>query len=294
LKITELYQKIKDNLSIKILNSLTLTLLDAKKSNNHRQLQSIHQLIFENDVPEDKDGNKLFMELVTLAHPDRLEYISGEVKKAYENRDEKTLHFYRRILTATKNILPAPQSSDRFKYEEGESYQYDPNDFDHSFDRNDWGFTDDTIREESSDFNFIRAVKAEYLGALDFEFNTSDLSSLSGEVDLADYGIVDLDGIEYCLSVATLNLTHNCISNIHDIAGLHNLKELYLGENQITDITNLGELYHLEILDISDNDIEDISPLLNLSELHFVNISGNPLTDNSIITRLKERGIIVI
>ncbi|MBI9104164.1 MAG: leucine-rich repeat domain-containing protein [Spirochaetales bacterium] len=294
MKITELYQKIKKNLSVKVLNTLTLTLLDAKKSNNHRQLQSIHQLIFENEIPEEKDGNKLFMELVSLAHPDRLEYISGEVKKAYEKGDEKTLYFYDRVLTATESFLTVPKSSDRFNYEESESYSWDPEDFDQSFARDDWGFTDETIREEDSEFNFIRAVKAEYLGSLGFAFDLSDLSSLSGEVDLADYGIIDLDGLAYCLSVTSLNLTHNNISNIHDIMGLHNLKELYLGENQITDISYLGELIHLEILDISDNEIEDLSPLLNLTELQFINISGNPITDNLTKKELRKRGVIII
>ena len=187
------------------------------------------------------------MELVTVVHPDRFEYISGEIEKAFKEGDRVKLDFYNRLLHVSLEQEQEPVISERYEYKNEEDYSYSPEDFDQDFEWQDWNYQDEMVQDKNARFDFIQAVKAEYLGSLDIQFNASDLASIAGEMDISDYGIEDLNGLAYCEGLTTLNLTHNRISNIHDISSLHNLKELYLGENNINNIDPLGSLDHLEI-----------------------------------------------
>ena len=294
MKINELYREIKEKLSPSSLHKLTLALLEAKKKSNTVLLQSIHCHIFPEESSGRGDGNRLFMDLIRVVHPDRFEFISAELETAREKKDRTALEFYSRVLSASDLTEPVSADPARFEYSPDESWSYGREDFDGGFTPRADDCSDYSVREENADYDFIRAVQSEYLGSMEVQFNSSDLAALTGEVDLSDYGIIDLDGLEYCQSVTHLNLTHNRIDNIHEILSLYSLKELYLGDNMITDISGLEGLEQLEILDISNNDIEDISPLLNLPKLEFVNTEGNPVRPNSVVRTLKERGVFII
>ncbi len=121
---------------------------------------------------------------------------------------------------------------------------------------------------ENKDFpqehGFAEAVNHLFFGNLDYTLSASDLKNIDGELDLSDYEINDLAGVEHCVNTTILNLSGNDIIKIHQLSALIKLKSLFLSENSIEDISCLNSLTALQELDISFNQIEDISVLLEL------------------------------
>ena len=149
--------------------------------------------------------------------------------------------------------------------------------------------------EEADDGEgFVEAVNGLLFGNLDFKVDGNDLAGLEGELDLSDFEIADLDGVEYCVNITVLNLSGNNLRRIGPLALLRRLASLFLADNAIENIDCLCELSSLRELDISFNRIEDISVLETLEGLVYVNILGNPLADTRTVERLMKRGVIVI
>jgi Leucine-rich repeat (LRR) protein len=80
-------------------------------------------------------------------------------------------------------------------------------------------------------------------------------------LDAAGKGIKDLTGLEKCINLGELRLSHNKIVDLKPLKGLTNLQSLDLSHNQIVDIGPLGGLVKLQRLVLSDNKIKDISAL---------------------------------
>lgn len=93
--------------------------------------------------------------------------------------------------------------------------------------------------------------------------NVLDLEKVT-EIQAENLNIVSLEGLQYCPSLLTLNLTNNEIQSITPLTGLRNLTWLELGGNKITNIEPLAGLFFLEYVDLwgSDNDIRDWSALV--------------------------------
>jgi|GEM_PF-3522478 len=107
----------------------------------------------------------------------------------------------------------------------------------------------------------------------------SDVESIT-ELDLQNYAISDISGLEHFSNLTKLDLSYNyVITDIAALGSLSNLKELYLAHNNIRDISALRELMNLTHLDLSDNEIYSIRelPVLSYSSL---NLTGNYLTIN--------------
>ena len=74
------------------------------------------------------------------------------------------------------------------------------------------------------------------------------------------------------------------------------MEELDLSDNGISDISDLAMLHNLQIVSLENNEIADISPLLELENLNEVNVEGNPVDSEEqqeILDQLSEKGIIV-
>lgn len=77
--------------------------------------------------------------------------------------------------------------------------------------------------------------------------------------------------------VISLDLGHNYIEDISELAGFVNLTTLRLHHNMIKDISPLAALKKLKVLDLSFNDIEEVFTLNDLEELEEVDLSYNKL-----------------
>lgn len=156
----------------------------------------------------------------------------------------------------------------------------------------------DTLRSIAAIVNrytgidFIDAVKRKIYGTIDIDLPVYLLEDLD-EIEMVEYDITHLTGIDWCKYAIHIDLSGNKIIEIRELATLKRLEELYLSNNKISYIEPLFNLDKLRVLDLSFNDISDISPLFYLPELEYVNLTGNPVSEEQ-IARLVQNDVIVI
>jgi hypothetical protein len=291
-----LYQYLKTQCTPSLLKELSLKIIDAYKSKDYRSLIRIATRIFPDRDHSNEKGNKIFFMLIKHFHPDRYTLIMNDIEAAFDQNNVGRLEFYKKLFSEGSAVKEHRKKD--IQWETHEEYGFDESDFDHDYE---YDYTDifenqsnAEVYETDEEFDFYSAVKSAIYGNLDFDVEPEDLEFLAGELDLSDYSLDDLDGLEYCIRITSLNLSNNRISNLYNIEGLRDLRELYLADNAINDIDYLHGLSALEILDLSGNDIDDISVLLELEELRFVDLRDNPVKDRETITALKERAVVVI
>ena len=85
-------------------------------------------------------------------------------------------------------------------------------------------------------------------------------------IDVSDYQITNITGLQHARNLSVLKLRGNQISDITPIAKLTNLTHLDLSNNQIRDIAALEKLTNLNELLLAGNPIVDMSPLHALLE----------------------------
>ena len=124
-------------------------------------------------------------------------------------------------------------------------------------------------------------MKRELFGNVDLYPDAADLAKLEGELDLSDYDLSDLEGIEHCRSLTVLNLSRNNIDNVFPLKDLIKLEALDLAENDLEDADALGDLTNLKELDLSANDIDDVAFLDRLPFLKYVDLTGNPVRNKA-------------
>ena len=127
--------------------------------------------------------------------------------------------------------------------------------------------------------------------------NLKNLNFVKGlnlkNLDVEDNELTDISAIKSMISLTELHLDNNKLnnSNVSDIAGLINLKTLYLKNNKgISDINSLESLKNLEALELKNMNIRDLSVLKKLPNLRRLVIDGNPL-DKEYMNVIKELNI---
>jgi hypothetical protein len=108
----------------------------------------------------------------------------------------------------------------------------------------------------------------------------SDLEGIT-QLQAVQSNINDLNGIEYCTNLITLELPFNQISDISLLAFLPSLTNIELNDNEISDISPLASLSKLSEIDLSHNQIGDISALASLPKINMVNLDDNLINDIS-------------
>ena len=85
------------------------------------------------------------------------------------------------------------------------------------------------------------------------------------------------------------SLTLCCkLNDLTPLAGLTQLKYLYIRDNQSSDLTPLASLTQLEALDIANNQISDLTPLAGLTELRFLHMENNQIRSLAGLENLTE------
>jgi len=283
-----LYRYLKVHLTAESLKELSLQLIEAYKTKNLLKLELFAESVLR-EIPE--DGSRLFLKLIKYYHPDRLNYFLKDIDESYARMDYEKLQFYRDLLSAD---LRADQAyARRFDPDPEESYRYDEEDFGYGMSESGVECDEyDHYRTEER-FDILDAVKSVYLGNLDVRLGAEDLFFLEGELDLSDFNLYDLEGLQYCRNITSLNISHNHLSKLSHLRDLHFLEELFVSDNSITGVEQLKDLSNLKIVDLSNNEIEDIRPLLLLENLEFLNIEGNPVADRGIIEELEKRCVVI-
>lgn len=240
---------------------------------------------------EGQAPHHLFMKAIQVFHPDRLTLVWDRIDRAFLTSDHKTLDELIHLLRFHPDPTPILRREVDFE-DEDEEYGFDTEDF--GFDIHteyEDEFSEDWDPDEGS---FYSAVKRELFGNLDLYPDAADLAKLEGELDLSDYDLHDLEGIEHCRGLTALNLSRNNIDNVFPLKDLIKLEALDLAENDLEDADAVGSLVNLKELDLSANEIDDVAFLERLLHLKYVDLTGNPLRNKAVIAKLEARGVIVI
>lgn len=295
-RIEDLYRELAAGLTRERLKELSVDIIDRYKRKDVDGLRRYAALIQCGDG--DLDAGRLFAAVIQRFHPDKIAVLRRELDTMAAAGDTAGLERVREIYLSDIAIPRAPDL--KFEYEEEFSYEDDEfgyterSEFDDD-EQDASEFEEEYAEAESSEgYGFVEAVNGLLFGNLDFRVDGNDLSGLEGELDLSDFEIADLDGVEYCVNITVLNLSGNNLRGIGPLALLRRLSSLFLTDNAIENIDCLGELPNLRELDISFNRIEDISVLEKMEELVYVNVLGNPLSDMRTVENLMKRGVIVI
>ncbi|MFX0135353.1 MAG: leucine-rich repeat domain-containing protein, partial [Candidatus Hodarchaeota archaeon] len=101
-------------------------------------------------------------------------------------------------------------------------------------------------------------------------------------LDLSNMGITDIreiKGLENLKNLQRLSLQGNQITEIRGLENLTNLQELLLRGNQIKDIEGLVNLINLQSLSLEENKITEIKGLKNLRNLQRLYLHRNQITE---------------
>lgn len=114
------------------------------------------------------------------------------------------------------------------------------------------------------DNNLKKFLKEKLKLINDNEITEAKLASLSGDLNLSDKGIENLEGIQYT-NIKSINLSYNSsISNLAPLTNFKSLTSLDLSYCNITTVGTLGTLGKIGVLSLKGNHIKDLSPLSRL------------------------------
>ena len=137
----------------------------------------------------------------------------------------------------------------------------------------------------------LRAVIAEALGkSPNTPITVEEMEGLRN-LSLRNGDIRDLTGLQFATNLSgLLDLRGNQITDLSPLAGLIELRKLWLSKNPISDISPVRGLTNLTDLGLYDTMISDISPvrdLTNLTRLHFHSTEVTDLSPISGLINLK-------
>lgn len=298
---TELYEKLKDAYTEKNLTFISSELIRLYKERQYDTILSIASRInFSADIKETRI-NRIFSKLIMLYHPDKLNFYLQEIEKLYKSNESDELFRYSHIfilLNKNDDVFETPLIDMDDLFPEGQKWGYDEEDLlyftdletSESFNGDE---PDSPIYTQTTSKDFFTALKRKEYGSLKNDLQFYHLEELEGSLNLADYEIEDLSGVEYCRNLSSLDLSDNSITDINKLYSLKLLKELYLSNNNIDEIGILYKLGSLKVLDLSGNQVEDIRSLYHLENLEYLNISGNPVPVEQ-LEELSGKGVVIV
>ena len=297
----ELYEKLKDAYTEENLTFISSKLIRLYKERQYEAIMSIaNKIKFSVDIKETRI-NRIFSKLIMLYHPDKLNFYLKEIEKLYKSDESDELFRYSHIfilLNKNDNVFETPLLDMDDLFPEGQKWGYDEEDLLYFTDlETSESFNGDELESpiyaQTTTRDFFTALKRKEYGSLQIDLQFYHLEELEGSLNLADYEIEDLTGVEYCLNISSLDLSDNSIMDINKLYSLKQLKELYLSNNNIDEIGILYKLGSLKVLDLSGNQVEDIRSLYHLENLEYLNISGNPVPIEQ-LEELSGKGVVIV
>lgn len=303
----QLQKQLLDTYSDENLNLLTSKIIDFNKAKQKENLEQMWKLVCDYSKQDNSENSKFFAKLIMLFHPDKRADYHEQIKACKSEIELENYAYIIPMLSLVNNFSVYNNSTfkspNEFEQEYGWNYENSAEDY--YVVRGD----DDTVNplfdEENIDDNFtfgtgsvypedsfIGAVKRKIYGPIQIQFPTHQLEDFE-EIEMVEYEIELLDGIEFCTYVKTLDLSYNQIYDVSKLEHCIYLQELYLQNNKISYIDALGFLPDLRVLDLANNQIADVSILYELKCLEFVNLLGNPVPMSQ-INHLKKLGVVVV
>lgn len=296
MKIKELQSKLLEAYTVENLNGLSLILINLYKNQQYSILQKIAEIISDAVEIEIMDDGKGFSKLMMLYHPDRVSFHTNEINRLAKQDNYDGLLEYSHILLLSRidEIANALNGYEDIDYSPVYEWDFKTEGFSIIDEDEEQNFDiTPTQNEESTTkyYNFYNAIKVRMFKNSEMEYPSYYLEDID-EFELASSDINDLEGIEFCKHVKTLDLSENHIYDITPLFGLSLLEELNLSDNEISDIDVLNNLGNLRVIHLANNNIDDISPIRDLPFLEYVNLRGTNVSEKQ-IDDLKELGVTV-
>jgi Leucine-rich repeat (LRR) protein len=291
--LEELYRKLIDSYSESNLHKIAHNLIRLYREKEYDKLQVIAEIVSETEKIESVTNKQGFSKLISVYHPDRIQYYHNELEKYATSRDPKILHRLKHILLIL-NIEEIVNNIECL-----EDIDYCP---EFKWDVNEESFTYFTVSPDKSEYKrkirsskagctFYDAMKIRMYGNTRIEFPSCYLENME-EIEMAEAQIDNLDGIEYCIHTETMDLSGNRITDLSPLWGLTAIRDLNLADNRICDIDALSSLHRLRSIDLSNNPINDLSPLFELGVLEYVDLTGRKYSAEQ-VSVLIGKGIII-
>lgn len=295
MEIKELYTNLKQAYTADNLGRISGRIIDMFRDHKYDALRAVQKVVNEFTPCDEEKVNKVFARLIMIYHPDRLSQSLIQLEQAYERGDFEELYTMSHILNVqnlepeqvtVSSIITDEDLAEEFGWDDsadGYSYFMDQDGYNEEEEDNDLDYTNRS---------FLTALKRRVYGNLNVDFPMYLLEDLE-EIEMADYEIEFLDGIEACRYVRVVDLSNNNLTDLTDLQHLHQVERLYVANNHIGLIDPLSNLTVLQVLDISYNDVDDLSPLFELSHLSYLNVMGNRIPAWQ-LEKLQLKGVTVV
>lgn len=285
---SDLYIKLKESYTGSNLNNITANIISLYKSKQYSSIRKISKIVSEfTDIPEN-NISKCFSRLIMIYHPDKEAYYNQEIDKLFHSKNYDSLKQFAHIL-----IIGDIEEGETIDCDVDDDIDYEP-EYVWDYEREGFEYFDSYEEAEAYDVSdlfseentFYNAVKRKVYGSMKVDLPSYYLEDFE-DIEMAEYEIENLEGIEFCLQAVNIDLSKNLIEDISSLWYLTKIEELYLADNQIGLIDSISNLKELRVLDISNNFIDDISPLFELENLEYVNVMGNKIPQHQIDILLK-------
>ncbi len=294
METAELYSNLKKAYTEENLGLISGRIIDLFRDHKYDALRAVQKVVNEYIPIREAKINKVFSRLIMLYHPDRLSQSLGQLEESYQRGDFEELYTMSHILTV-QNLEPEQVMVSSIITEEDLAEEFG---WDEAADGYSYFMAEEEIEdeyEEESDYagrSFLTVLKRRVYGNLNVDFPVYLMEDLE-EIEMADYEIEFLDGIEACRYVRAVDFSNNNLTDLSDLSSLRQIERLYLSNNHIGMIEALSNLTVLQVLDISYNDVDDLSPLFDLSHLSYLNVMGNRIPAWQ-LEKLQLKGVTIV
>lgn len=293
MEIADLYGNLKSAYTADNLNVISGRIIQMFQEHQYDGLRAVQKVVNEYTPCKEEKINKVFSRLIMFYHPDRLSQALGELEKAYREGDFERLFSMSHILHV-QNLEPDQVSVSSIITDEdlAEEFGWDGADDGYSYFMDQEEDLDLDSEMEYTGRSFLTALKRRVYGNMNVDFPIYLLEDLE-EIDMADYDLESLDGIEACRYVRVVDLTNNNLTDLTELGHIRQVERLYLANNHIGMIDALSKLVVLQVLDISFNDVDDLSPLFELNHLNYLNVMGNRVPAWQ-LEKLQMKGVTIV
>jgi len=219
----EYFRIIKDAYSDENLNKISAGIIDFYKSGEHSLIKRIAEAVSEYIPIKEEKSSKCFSRLIMIYHPDRGNQYRREIDTLIKRGNLEGLQKYSHILEIQDldQFVSSGQIAEDIDYHPEYGWDEDDPGFNYFFDRDDEQFDHPTAQFSDSepDNTFFTAVKRKIYGTSEILLPGYYLEDLE-EIEMAEYEIEQLDGIECCKYVKILDLSGNNISDIYSLKDL--------------------------------------------------------------------------
>ncbi len=290
----DLYQKLIEAYTPENLGLISGRIIDLFRERKYDALRALQKVVNEYTPCQEEKINRVFSRLIMLYHPDRLGQSLARLEAAFQKADFEELYTMSHILTVqnmepeqvvVSSILSDEDLAEEFGWDaDTDGYSY--------FMAGEEEQADHDSEEDYDGPSFLTALKRRVYGNLNVDFPMYLLEDLE-EIEMADYELEYLDGIDACRHARAIDLSNNNLTDISELAYLRQVERLYLANNHVSLIDALSNLRVLQVLDLSFNDVDDLSPLFELSHLSYLNVMGNRIPAWQLET-LQLKGVSVV